>query len=80
MPDSLGPWELFVGGWVARFATWLHDTELKLRAGLEKSGLLTGAYDLLIAAHALALGLTLVTNHVREFPRVPGLSLENWAD
>jgi tRNA(fMet)-specific endonuclease VapC len=52
----------------------------KLRAGLEKSGSLIGAYDLLIAAHALALGLTLVTNNVREFRRVPGLRLENWAD
>jgi tRNA(fMet)-specific endonuclease VapC len=52
----------------------------KLRAGLEKSGSLIGAYDLLIAAHALALELTLVTNNVREFRRVPGLRLENWAD
>jgi tRNA(fMet)-specific endonuclease VapC len=52
----------------------------RLRSGLEKSGLLIGAYDLLIAAHALALGLTLVTNNVREFQRVPGLRLENWAD
>jgi tRNA(fMet)-specific endonuclease VapC len=52
----------------------------KLRAGLEKSGSLIGAYDLLIAAHALALQLTLVTNNLREFRRVPGLRLENWAD
>jgi tRNA(fMet)-specific endonuclease VapC len=52
----------------------------RLRAGLEKSGSLIGAYDLLIAAHALALGLTLVTNNVREFRRVPGLRVENWAD
>ena len=52
----------------------------RLRTGLEKSGSMIGAYDLLIAAHALALGLTLVTNSVREFRRVPGLRLENWAD
>ena len=52
----------------------------RLRAGLEKSGSPIGAYDLLIAAHALALGLTLVTNNVREFQRLPGLRLENWAD
>lgn len=38
-----------------------------------------GAYDLLIAAHAIQLGLTLVTNNIREFQRVPGLSCENWA-
>ncbi|HRZ23552.1 MAG TPA: VapC toxin family PIN domain ribonuclease, partial [Candidatus Contendobacter sp.] len=32
----------------------------------------------LIAAHALALGATVVTNNVREFGRVPGLTVENW--
>jgi tRNA(fMet)-specific endonuclease VapC len=52
----------------------------KLRAGLEKSGSLIGAYDLLIAAHALALELTLVTNNVREFRRLPALRIENWAE
>ncbi len=52
----------------------------KLRAGLEKSGSLIGAYELVIAAHALALQLILVTNNVREFRRVQGLRLENWAD
>lgn len=52
----------------------------RLRAGFAKSGPLIGAYDLLIAAHALTLGLTLVTNNVHEFRRVPGLRLENWAD
>lgn len=51
----------------------------RLRAGLEKSGRPIGAYDLLIAAHALSLGLILVTNNVREFSRVPGLRIENWA-
>jgi tRNA(fMet)-specific endonuclease VapC len=34
----------------------------------------------LIAAHALAVGLTLVTNNVGEFSRVPGLAVENWVD
>jgi len=34
--------------------------------------------DLLIAAHALSLGVKLVTNNVREFARVPGLRVENW--
>jgi tRNA(fMet)-specific endonuclease VapC len=38
-----------------------------------------GAYDLLIAAHAIQLGFTLVTNNIREFQRVPGLQYENWA-
>jgi tRNA(fMet)-specific endonuclease VapC len=38
-----------------------------------------GSNDLLIAAHARCLGLTLVTNNIREFKRVPGLKIENWA-
>lgn len=52
----------------------------QLRTELEKSGSPIGAYDLLIAAHALSLGLTLITNNVREFGRVSGLPVENWAD
>ncbi len=52
----------------------------RLRAELESRGSPIGAYDLLIAAHALALGLTLVTNNVREFHRVPALRIENWAE
>jgi tRNA(fMet)-specific endonuclease VapC len=37
-----------------------------------------GANDMLIAAHALALGCVLVTDNVREFSRIPGLVVENW--
>jgi tRNA(fMet)-specific endonuclease VapC len=51
-----------------------------LRAHLEKSGAPIGALDTLIAAHALALELTLVTNNQREFERVPDLQIENWAN
>jgi tRNA(fMet)-specific endonuclease VapC len=51
----------------------------QLRAQLEKQGTPIGPLDLLIAAHAAALGSTLVTNNLREFERVPGLALENWA-
>lgn len=50
----------------------------RLRADLERNGLRIGALDMLIAAHALSLGLTLVTNNTREFARVQGLSVENW--
>ena len=50
-----------------------------LRADLKRSGAMIGANDLLIAAHALSLGLTLVTNNTVEFARVRGLDLENWA-
>lgn len=52
----------------------------RLRAELERKGVPIGAYDLMIAAHALSLGLTLVTNNVREFARVDGLRLDNWAE
>ncbi len=51
-----------------------------VRADLEKKGLLIGNNDLWLAAHALATGLTLVTNNIREFVRVPGLKVENWVE
>ena len=50
----------------------------KLRTTLEKKGQSIGAMDLLIAAHALALSVRLVTHNVREFSRVPGLRVETW--
>ncbi len=50
-----------------------------LRALLEGRGQPIGPLDTLIAAHALALGFTLVSNNEREFCRVPGLVVENWA-
>lgn len=49
-----------------------------IRSELEQSGQLIGSNDLLIAAHARYLGFTLVTDNVREFQRVPNLSVENW--
>ena len=51
----------------------------KFAPNWRKAGKPIGAYDLLIAAHALALGVVLVTNNVGEFSRVAGLKLENWA-
>lgn len=50
----------------------------KIRAELKTRGAMIGANNLLIAAHARSLGLTLVTNNTREFRRVRSLSLENW--
>jgi tRNA(fMet)-specific endonuclease VapC len=50
----------------------------QLRAALEKAGTPIGANDYLIAAHALSLELTLVTDNIGEFSRVPGLTMENW--
>ena|ERR1700693_5228790 len=49
-----------------------------LRAQLERAGNTIGPNDMLIAAHALSLGLTLVTDNEREFSRVHGLTIENW--
>lgn len=49
-----------------------------VRADLERRGLPIGANDLFIAAHALSLGATLVTDNVREFERIEGLVVENW--
>jgi tRNA(fMet)-specific endonuclease VapC len=49
-----------------------------LRATLERAGQTIGAMDLLIAAHALSLDLTLVTNNTKEFNRVQALAIENW--
>ncbi len=51
----------------------------EIRSFLEKNGMPIGSLDMLIAAHALAQGLILVTNNEREFKRVPGLMIENWA-
>ena len=45
---------------------------------LERMGTPIGGNDLLIATHALNLGLTVVTDNVREFARVPNLKVENW--
>ena len=52
----------------------------KVCAHLQRRGTPIGPMDTLIAAHAKAEGLTIVTNNVREFERVPGLKIENWAE
>ena len=50
----------------------------RIRAAREPRGAPIGPMDLLIAAHARAAGLTVVTNNTREFDRVDGLTVENW--
>ena len=52
----------------------------KIRAVLEKSGTPIGPLDMMIAAHAKSLKLTIVTNNVKEFSRVTGLRIVNWAE
>lgn len=49
-----------------------------IRAELEAAGALIGGNDLLIAAHAYAIGTTIVTANVNEFKRIRGLNVENW--
>jgi tRNA(fMet)-specific endonuclease VapC len=49
-----------------------------IRVDLEARGLPIGSLDLLIAAHAVSRGVTLVTNNTQEFLRVPGLRVEDW--
>jgi tRNA(fMet)-specific endonuclease VapC len=49
-----------------------------LRTGLEQSGKPIGANDLLIAAQAIALGYTIVTDNEKEFARIQNLPRENW--
>jgi len=50
----------------------------EIRVFLESAGKKIGPLDTLIAAHALALDLTIVSNNIKEFARIPGLKCENW--
>lgn len=52
----------------------------QIRHSLAKVGTPIGPFDFQIAGHARALGLTVVTNNLREFMRVPGLQVENWVN
>ncbi|BBA70903.1 type II toxin-antitoxin system tRNA(fMet)-specific endonuclease VapC [Geobacter sulfurreducens] len=49
-----------------------------IRAALEKAGTPIGSMDMLIAAHAVSLGIPLITNNTREFLRVPSLKVIDW--
>jgi tRNA(fMet)-specific endonuclease VapC len=49
-----------------------------LRAALERKGTSLGAYDMMIAAHALSVGAVLVTNDLRHFGKITGLTIEAW--
>ena len=58
-------------------AVWVYGD---LRADLGRRGTPIGSLDTMIAAHALSLQASLVTNNAREFSRVPGLRLDNWVE
>lgn len=57
-----------------------HDAVVlgRIRAALDKKGRPTNPYDALIAAHAVARGLTLVTHNIPDFANVPGIVIEDW--
>lgn len=72
-----------VEGFLALVAILPFDGPVSARAGalkveLEAKGQPSGLPDLLIAAHALTLGLTLVTNNTKDFAHIPGLRCEDW--
>ncbi len=79
-PDSQAKLENFLSkfpivDW-GQDAAWVYGN---VRKALEAKGQRIGERDLLLACHALALDATMVTNNTREFERVEGLKLENWA-
>ncbi len=72
-----------IEGFLSRTAVLPFDTPAdhsyaRLRSELEAAGNPIGANDMLMAAHALALNATLVTDNEREFSRIQGLKIENW--
>lgn len=72
-----------IEGFAARMEVLPFDVEAathcgQIRAELAKAGNGIGPYDQMIAGHARARGLILVTNNLREFERVPGIRVENW--
>ena len=65
---------LAVLDWPSAAATYYSE----IRSDLKKRGAQLGAADLMIAAHARAIGAVVVTNNVKDFGRVKGLEIENW--
>lgn len=63
---------------VQQLDTAVADHYRRIRSGMERRGSPIGAYDLIIAVHALSLDLKLVTNNLPEFARTPGLRVETW--
>ena len=79
-PETLPPLRISAAVWIC----WPMAPKASLHYGqicasLERSGTPIGVNDIHIAAHARSERLTLVSNNLREFERVPGLLLENWA-
>jgi tRNA(fMet)-specific endonuclease VapC len=64
---------------IASFDEHAARTYGNVRAKLELEGQMIGPLDTQIASHALSLGVTLVSNNLKEFKRVEGLQFENWS-
>ena len=72
-------WRKTIRDWrLIDFDATCADTYARIRADLEQHGRMIGIHDCQIAATAMVHGLTLVTDNVDEFQRVPGLRAENW--
>jgi tRNA(fMet)-specific endonuclease VapC len=69
----LAPFDLYHYDWI-----WCPAQYGRIRYELESTGVTIGSMDLLIAAHALALEATIVSNNLAHFSRVPGLTTANW--
>lgn len=65
---------------IMNFDSLAAESHGKIRADLEKAGTPIDPLDMMIAGHAKALGYTVVTNNTKEYERVKGLKLENWAE
>ena len=65
---------------IMNFDSLAAESHGKIQADLEKAGTPIGPLDMMIAGHAKALGYTVVTNNTKEYERVKGLKLENWAE
>jgi len=65
---------------IALFDEMAAETYGGVRASLENTGSPIGSMDTLIGSHAMSLGITLVTNNIREFRRIKGLRVADWTD
>ena len=63
---------------ILSFSSAAAEQAAGVRADLERTGRVIGPYDLLLAGHALSLGLHISTNNTDEFTRVAGLQVEDW--
>ena len=74
-----GRWQMLINGWrILPFDQECAEVYVQIRHDLEKHGTMIGIHDCQIAATALVHRLTVVTDNVTEFKRVPGLKVENW--